>query len=167
MPIRKMNFEFPTEEDSSEDLKEALIRGIDDYVRTGRVVSEEKANAIVATVEEMLTGRGGSTRKRASGARGGRGRARNKLARWSAGDLEALRNLDWDTLDPIYEAFKEGSIQTDADLKTDQKRAITAAYNKVPGDKRAERSESANVLGRLKHLVSAYEMAEAQGWKVG
>jgi hypothetical protein len=40
------------------------------------------------------------------------------------------------------------------------------AYNKVPGDKRAERSETANVVGRLKHLVTAYEMAESQGWKI-
>jgi len=167
MPIRTMNFEFPQEQDSSKELKEALNRGIDAYVRTGRVVTEEKANAIVSTVESMLTEREGPGRKRVRGRGGGRGRARNKLARWSNEDFEALRGLDWETLDPIWEAYKEGSISVDADLKADQKRAITTAYNRVPGDKRAERSESANVIGRLKHLVSAYEMAEAQGWKAG
>lgn len=166
MTLRTMNFEFPTEADSSKELKEALARGIDAYTRTGRVVSEEKANAIIEVVEAMLVGEDAPGRRKRVN-RGGRGRARNKLARWSPQDLENLRNLDWETLDPIYEGFKEGTIVQDADLKNDQKRAIVTAYNKVPGDKRAERSENANVIGRLKHLVAAYEMAEAQGWKAG
>lgn len=169
MAVRSMNFTFPAEADSSKELKEALVRGIDTYVKTGRSVSEEQANAIVETVEAMLQDRHPATKKKArpaGGGRGGKGRARNKLARWKAEDLEALRNLDWDTLDAIWEAHKEGAIQVDADLEAGQKKAIMTAYNKVPGDKRAERSEAANVVGRLKHLVTAYEMAEGQGWKV-
>jgi len=167
MSIRTMNFEFPTEADSSGELKTALINGIDKYVSTGRVISEERANAIVEVVESMLVGEEPPGRRKPRAGRGGRGRGRNKLARWSKEDLESLRNLDWDTLDPIYESFSKGELTTDADLRADQKRAIMTAYKEVPGDKRAERSESANVLGRLKHLVSAYEMAEAQGWSQG
>ena len=162
-----MNFAFPAEEDSSKELKEALVRGIDAYVKIGRPISEAKANAIVETVEAMLVGQDeprSRRRKAAGGGRGGKGRARNKLARWTSEDLEALRNLDWDTLDAIWESHKEGNVQQDADLKADQKKAVLAAYAKVPGDKRAERSENANIVGRLKHLVSAYEMAEGQGW---
>ncbi len=166
MSIRSMNFAFEAQNDHSEELKEHLVAGIDAFTRTGRVVSEEKANAVIEAVEATLSGGGGGRRRRnASGGRGAKGRSRNKLARWTKSDFDALRSLDWGTLDPIWEAFKEGSIQEDADLKADQRRAIMNAYKEVPGDKRAERSERAHVIGRLKHLVNAYEAAEAQGWK--
>ncbi|MGF1509968.1 MAG: hypothetical protein ACFB9M_10755 [Myxococcota bacterium] len=166
MGIRAMNISFDAESDSSEELKESLLSGIDAFVRAGRVITEEKANAVIEAVESVLLEEG-TGRRRRGGGRGGRGRQRNKLARWKAADYDALRTLDWETLDAIWEGIKEGSISEDADLKGDQKRAIISAYNKVPGDKRAERSEKANVVGRLKHLVSAYELAEAQGWKAG
>lgn len=169
MPIRTMNFQFDAETDSSKELKEALVKGIDQFVKTGRVVSEEKANQIIAAVEQLLTGGTAPTpsRTRVAGTRSGRGRPRNKLARWRQEDFDNLKDLDWETLDRIWEGLKDGSITEDADLKGDQKRAIMAAYNQVPGDKRAERSARAHVVGRLKHLVSAYEAAEAQGWKAG
>jgi len=166
MGIRSMNFAFESQNDHSEELKKHLAAGIDAFVKTGRVVSEEKANAVIEAVEAALSEeRAGRRRRAASGGRGARGRSRNKLARWTKSDFEALRSLDWGVLDPIWEAYKEGSIEEDADLKADQRRAIMNAYKEVPSDKRAERSEKANVIGRLKHLVNAYEAAEAQGWK--
>ena len=170
MAIRSMNFTFEAQEDSSKELKDALIRGIDAFTRTGRVVTEAKANEIVRPVETMQSGGAvpaGRRRTGAGGGRGGRGRTPKKVARWAQKDLDALKELDWETLDAIWEQLKDGTITDDSQLKGDQRRAITAAYNRVPGDKRAERSERANVIGRLKHLVSAYEAAEAQGWKAG
>lgn len=173
MSVRTMKFTRPAEKDFSKELKDALNRGVDDYLKLYRTVSEAQANEIIAVVEAMLDGRHEPAKKKptaarggGSGGRGGKGRARNKLARWKPEDVEALRNLDWETLDAIWEGHKDGTIQQDADLKADQKKAIMTAYAKVPGDKRAERSETANVVGRLKHLVSAYELAEAQDWKV-
>ncbi|MEM1026314.1 MAG: hypothetical protein AAGD10_13260 [Myxococcota bacterium] len=166
MGIRSMNFAFERQDDHSEALKKQLSAGIDAFVKTGRSVSEEKANAVIEAVEATLSGESTGRRRRASGAgRGGKGRSRNKLARWTKADFDALRSLDWGLLDPTWEGFKEGSIQEDADLRADQRRAIINAYKEVPGDRRAERSEKANVIGRLKHLVTAYEAAEAQGWK--
>lgn len=157
-----MAFTFESEDDHSEDLKDALVSGIDSYVGTGRTVSVDKANEIIRTVEAMLAETG---RRRRGPGKGSRGRSRNKLARWAAEDFDALKALDWGTLDDIWESIKDGSITEDSDLKGDQKRAIMSAYNKVPGDKRAERSARANVVGRLKHLVSAYEAADQQGWR--
>lgn len=168
MAVRSMDFNFEAEEDSSKELKDALIRGIDTFTRTGRVVTESKANDIIQAVESILAGQeapGVRRRGAAKAGRGGRGRPRNKVARWGQQDFDALRALDWDTLDAIWEQLKDGGVSEDADLKADQKKAIMAAYNRVPGDKRAERSERAHMVGRLKHLVSAYEAAEAQGWK--
>jgi hypothetical protein len=160
-----MNIAFEVEHDSSEELKDHLVSGIDAYVKAGRRITEDKANAIIEAVESVLLEDGGGRRRRP--ARGGKSRQRNKLARWKAGDYEALRSLDWETLDAIWEAYTEGTVVEDSDLKGDQKRAIISAYNKVPGDKRAERSDKANVVGRLKHLVSAYQLADQQGWKAG
>ncbi len=159
-----MKFDFPPPPDSSRELKEALVKGIDSYVRTGRTISEEKANAIVAAVEGLLSASEPAARIKAK-PRSKPARTRNKLARWTAEDYQCLRSLDWEALDAVWDRLKDDSVEEDAQLKAEERRLILSAYGKVPGDRRAERSARANVIGRLKHLVTAYELAEAAGWK--
>lgn len=162
MPVRPMRFaslEAPT--DHSSELKDALEAGIEAFRSTGRVVSAEQANAAIAAVERVL-----------QEAEGGRGRAaavarpktirRSRFAKWTEEDFQALSEVNWGVLDPLWEKVEAGEVVADLELTQTQQTAIERGYKKVPPDARTERWPESQLVSKLRYMVKAFKHAESR-----
>ena len=158
MTIRGMRFEALQEPDHSNELKQALREGIDAFRATGRVVTAEMANKAVRAVELALLEKSGAS----AGPKSGQPKVirRSRYAKWSEDDFQALSELNWPVLDPLWERVEAGEVTVDEELTQQQQQTIERGYRKVPGDARTERWPESQLISKLRYLVKAFKHAE-------